>query len=519
MRLARSGLLLVSVALAVLVHPTIASAQEDWVQVLSGGNGLATRGQVDAMIAYRGHFYLATHEPAGSSTFARIFRSTPLDDTTWNDFTPPWTATPSVTDMAVFQDQLFVSTFKGEIWRLGLEDAWHLLSPGWTGTSIVYSMAVLKPAAGGFQLCAARGQLEMWCGSADADWHSVRVPASLAADPTIGSVKLRAFAHDLYLGVGDESATTRMCEVWALITFRPDDGPDTLTGFWFNVTSDCFGTGLQWVPAMASFSPLPDVWFFMGTAGHGDPATIVKTDGRGRIVAIDASPRDLYDYSGSPFAVAPVHNEVMAVVGDRLFVGNRTNSTFGAGDVIFTTDGATWQFSSRFGFGVTGNDAVTAFAANDGYLYAGVLNLLSGFQIWRRTPTLSELIPFFDDHVADMIAHATGMRKCVFPFDPACVADFAPLHESIDSIAAGFIRSKGDPQIVQQALGLLNQAHGELNTAQGLLNSANKEPSRGKAQQLRVEAMSHVDAAIDFARAAVKSAQSLESMIKEGSQE
>lgn len=510
MRLASLGFLPAAVALALLVHPKIASAQEDWVQVVSGGNGLAARGQVDAMIAHDGHLYLATHEPSGSSTFARIFRSAPIADTAWSDFTPPWTATPSVMDMVVFQHQLFVSTFKGEIWRLGLDDAWHLLTPGWTGSSIVYSMALLKPAAGGYQLCAARGQLEIWCGSTDTDWHSVRVPPSLASDPTIGSVKLRTFGHDLYLAVGDESASTRMCEVWALRTIRPDDGPGTLSGFWQNVTSDCFGSHLQWLPAMASFSPLPDVWFFMGTAGHGDPAPIVKTDGRGPIATRDASPRDLYDYSGSPFAIAPVHNEVMAVVGARLFVGNRTNSTFGAGDVIVTKDGATWQFSGQFGFGVTGNDAVTAFASDHGYLYAGVLNLISGFQVWRRTPTLEELVPVFDEDLGGMIAHATGLKKCVFPFDPACVADFAPLHEGISSIAAGFIRSKGDPQIVQQALALLIQADGELNVAQGLLNSADKEPSRSKAQQLRIEALSHVDAAIDLASAAVKSAQSPE---------
>ena len=45
------------------------------------------------------------------------------------------------------------------------------------------------------------------------------------------------------------------------------------------------------------------------------------------------------------------------------------------------------------GFGVAGNDAVTALAGQDSQLYAGTINPITGFEVWRRVSSLLELAP------------------------------------------------------------------------------------------------------------------------------
>jgi hypothetical protein len=237
---------------------------------------------------------------------------------------------------------------------------------------------------------------------------------------------------------------------------------------------------------------------FFGTAGHEDEVVVIKTDGR---ILEDATPRDIYDI-GDPFAFVPVRYGSMAVVRDTLYVGTRTKSlpaeSMGA-DIIATRTGESWVRSNNPGFGIIGNDAVSALASHESYLYAGTINTFDGFEVWRRIPPISESLPFLFEHVYEMFRLGARLRACLIPFDPSCFFDFGPLYAGLDSIQLGLIRSKfDDPELLKQSLDDLSLAKKELETAQLLVGLSKKAESIGEAQRLRSEGMTHMDDALNI---------------------
>jgi len=352
---------------------------DEWIQVASGGLGSSEEGQPDAMEIFGNHVYVATHiNLATGEQQPKIYRATLEDDDVWREFSPPWgIINAEVSDMLVFQDQLFVSNYAGQIWRLGGDGVWRNVTPDWPGSRMVHSMAPMLPMAGGHRICAVRAGIEIWCGPPSSEgtgWERISVPPGFGSDPSIQSAMLRRFGRDLYLGVGGGSAGSRMCELWKL------DTPSRFTTsvVWRSVTTDCFGFGhdLTWITAMAEFSSM----LYIGTGGHGADAVLYRTDGTG---LEDVTPSDLYDFT-SPFSAHPLRYGSMATNGEYLFVGTRTTSGSAQGaDVIRTGDEDAWVLSNEPGFGVRGNDVVTAMAGKHGHLYAGVLNLSNGLEVWR----------------------------------------------------------------------------------------------------------------------------------------
>jgi hypothetical protein len=362
---------------------------DEWVRVATGGLGSSEERQPDAMEIFGNYVYLATHTNLGpGGQQPKIYRATLADDRLWHEFSPPWgTINTEVTDMLAFDDKLFVSNYAGQIWRLGGDGVWRNVTPDWPGSRIVHSMAPMLLTTGGDRICAVRGGIEIWCGppsSEGAGWERISLPPRFGSDPSIGSAILRRFGRNLYLGVGGGSAGSRMCELWKL------DTPSIFTTsvVWRPVTTDCFGFGygLTWITAMAEFGSK----LYIGTGGHGANAVLYRSNGRD---LADVTPRDLYDFT-NPFSPHPLRYGSIATNGENLFVGTRTTSgALRGADVIRMADEDGWAFSNEPGFGVSGNDAVTAMAGRDGYLYAGVLNLSNGLEVWRLARRPPVVVP------------------------------------------------------------------------------------------------------------------------------
>jgi hypothetical protein len=414
----------------------------------------------------------------------------------------PWGEAGEVTDMVVFQDRLYVSNSAGQIWRTtGV--GWTSVTPDWRGSRIVHSMAPMLPRAGGHRLCAVRASrvvagahagVEIWCGTPDSGWDKISVPPEFDSDPTIQQAILRRFGRDLYLGVGGKSAGSRMCEVWKLTT----PPRFTTSVSWTVVTSDCFGLGddLTWVPAMAEFNFM----LYMGTAGHGANAVIYRTNGRDLEDVTPCQPRGPYNCLDPFFATVPVRYGSMAVAGGRLYAGTRTGNASPRGaDVVVTENAEVWERSNSPGFGES-NDATTALASKDAYLYAGTFGTASigGFQVWRRTPELLELIPFMFRDFREMVKLKAGLERCLIPLYPRCYFVLGPISLLLDSIELGFDRAKSDdPELIQDAQKMISQAESELQEAEQLAVLANKQEFVGAAQQLRTQALTHVQEAIN----------------------
>lgn len=476
---------------------------DEWVQVASGGFGNSDQVQPDAMAIFENYIYLATSIvlPGGEKQ-PKIYRAAIRDDGSWTEFSPPWGAAGEVTDMVIFQDRLYVSNSGGQIWRLVGGSSWLDVTPDWPGSSIVHSMAPMLPRAGGFRLCAVRGGIEIWCGTPGGSWDQINVPPGFDVDPTIQNAVLRRLGRDLYLGVGGESAGSRQCEVWKLTT--PVRFMTTVD--WSPVTADCFGFGddLTWISAMAEF----DFMLYMGTAGHGAPAVVYRTNGS---ELEDVTPCPLYaDCSmfALPPLLAPVRYGSMAVTGDRIYVGTRTPSLPGeltGADVIFTEDGGLWEKSNEPGFGVMGNDAVTALGSDRGHLYAGVLNIVNGLEVWRRTPALIELLPYMLRDLKEMMRLKSLLQRCLYPSSPFCPFNLVPITLVFESIYIGFDKADDDNNgLLQEARKMMDQAQIHLEEAEQLAALADKENNPLAAQKLRIQSLSSLNETIKTTRSALQ---------------
>ncbi|GEM_PF-2452192 len=490
--------IVIVISVTIVGSSSLAKAEE-WVRVASGGFGLSEQVQPDAMVIFDNYIYLATSIvlPGGDKQ-PKIYRAAIHDDTAWSEFSPPWGAAGEVTDMVIFQDRLYVSNSDGQIWRLVGGSSWLDVTPDWPGSSIVHSMAPMLPRAGGFRLCAVRGGIEIWCGTPGGSWDRISVPPGFDGDPTIQNAVLRRLGRNLYLGVGGESAGSRQCEAWKLTT--PERFMTSVD--WSPVTTDCFGFGdeLTWVSAMAEF----DFMLYIGTAGHGAPAVVYRTNGS---ESEDVTPCPLYaDCSmfALPPLLAPVRYGSMAATGDRIYVGTRTPSLPGelmGADVIFTEGDGLWEKSNEPGFGVMGNDAVTALGSERGHLYAGVLNIVNGLEVWRRTPALIELLPFMLRDLKEMVILKSRLQRCLFPPSPFCPFNLVPFSLVFEAIHTGFDKAEADNKdLLQEARKMMEQAQSHLAEAEQLAALADKENDPRAAQKLRIQSLSSLNKTIKITR-------------------
>ena len=476
---------------------------EEWVQVASGGFGNSDHVQPDAMVIFENYIYLATSIvlPGGEKQ-PKIYRAPIRDDNSWTEFSPPWGAAGEVTDFVVFQDRLYVSNSEGQIWKLVGGSSWLDVTPDWPGSSIVHSMAPMLPRAGGYRLCAVRGGIEMWCGTPGGSWDQINVPPGFDDDPTIQNAVLRRLGRDLYLGVGGESAGSRQCEVWKLTT----PVRFTTSVAWSPITTDCFGFGddLTWVSAMNEFNFM----LYIGTAGHDATAVVYRTDGS---ELEDVTPCPLYADCSTfalPPLLAPVRYGSMAATSNRIYIGTRTPSLPGdmmGADIVFTEGDGHWERSNEPGFGVMGNDTVTALASDRGHLYAGVLNLSNGLEVWRRTPALIELLPYMQLDLKEMVRLKSLLQRCLLPPSPFCPFNFVPISLAFESIYIGFDKADDDNKdLLLEARKMMERAQSNLKEAEQLAAMADKESNPRVAQKLRIQSLSKLNETIKITRSTLQ---------------
>jgi hypothetical protein len=197
----------------------------------------------------------------------------------------------------------------------------------------------------------------------------------------------------------------------------------------------------------------------------------------------------------------------MAVTGNRIYAGTRTPSLPGelmGADVIFTEGDGLWEKSNEPGFGVMGNDAVTALGSERGHLYAGVLNIVNGLEVWRRTPALIELLPFMLHDLKEMVRLKSALQRCLFPPSPFCPFNLEPVSLVFESIHIGFDRAESDDkELLQEAGKMMEQAQSHLEEARQFAALADKEEDRGAAQKLRAQSLNSLNETIKITRSAL----------------
>ena len=458
-----------------------------WARVATGGIDDGMQREVSGLAIFGSEVYLATHRLTGAP---RVFRATIRDDDVWEDVTPPG-MTGEIHSINVAIDELLVTTLGGQLWRRDLAGTWSDITPsppGWEPVRPLTFAIGWTPRHGGRMLCVARQGLQVWCRENLAPWTMLSLPGGLGSDPTIGhATPLEVYEDRLYLGISGEHDGDRTCEAW-----QYDFGPRR----WEPVTTDCFGRpGLNWLLSMAVFNGR--LYFGTGGARGTRRAGIIRTDGH---VIEDVTPCDLWggcaDFSPDP---SPVRFQAMALAASQLFMGIRGGSapgSSGSGYVLSTRNGTAWIFASERGFGVLTNDSVTALGSRRAYLYAGTFNGDTGFEVWRRTPTLSELYPHLLDDTFRFLRESLTIRACLLS-KRAC--DFSLGLGLIEAMSLAFDAAqhpKDDPAIVKIGRAGMSDAQRLMAEAQELLAAAEQATDPKGARELRREAVSRVSDAM-----------------------
>ncbi|MBI2838128.1 MAG: hypothetical protein HYX75_07430 [Acidobacteria bacterium] len=475
-----------AVVLALVVLPAAqqSARSDEWVQVASGGLGDPSRRQAHPLEIVAGAVYVATHDPALNEY---VYRAEMLADTIWTDVTPPWGGTHGeVTDMLSWNDDLWLSTSAGELWRRDRTGRWRDVSPTWARGGNIFGLAVwLPPGEAATRLVAAGQGVEVWSRRGDGRWDEIVVADDLHASGFVSGA-LGSLGRHLYLGVGGGSAGSAACQVWRF----------TSRG-WDPVTRDGFGRPqLTWVNEMAVFGD----WLYVGTAGHGEDTAGVFRMREG--AAEDVTPCDLYGGCAGAFSRAPVRYGSLAATTSKLFVGTRTPSLPGeaiGADVLARAPDGSWALSNTPGFGVTGNDATTGLAAAGASLYAGTINILTGLEVWRRNAPLLEVLPTIRVDRDLLLNRERKFLRCLRR--PHC-PDWDRIVQPIEGIRLVFDTarySQDDLKLILWARQSMAGATSLLDEARQLADRADKESNPKKAALLRKQAAEKVTAAIDTA--------------------
>ncbi len=373
---------------------TTSRAEDVWVNVARDGLTDETLTSVSVLVSYGSYVYAATRSSVLEDP--RIFRAPIRNDDAWEDVTDAigWSEVQghTVTDMQVVDDQLFVALDNGQLWRLDREGRWTaLIGSGEASTDILALGSVERADTEAPMLCLAHGIIEVRClfGELGEGGLLRTVFFRIPPDPSIGSARLLGVGQRLFLGLGGATRSDRICGVRSVAALDASilslDLEDR-NARWTSLTNDCFGTEQGFLGAMASF----DERTYFGTGG-GFGAMFRTTAGSGRLGYEEVTvftEDDVTEFN----PVADVN--VLAVAGRRLYVGTRDVPVGSSGvdaGVWFVDDRIRWGRSNEPGFDEFGNLAVSAMASHFAYVYAGTRNA-SGFQIWRRTPSLGEIL-------------------------------------------------------------------------------------------------------------------------------
>ena len=412
----------IGLVLLLVVVPTPGASADTWTQVLSEGFDDPNQKQCNALAFFGEYIYAASQTDGDGGTTARLLRAPLSDDTAWEDASPDWGASGEVVDLLPLDSWLWVGLSSGELWfRDGLGSWTHVDVP-WDDGAKILALSRYPPPGSGPNLLAVAlsndAEGEVW--TRDRGLWTMLAPTG---ESNVGSGRLHPFGACLYFGVGDASARDRTCE--AIRTCLP-------AAPWAEVSDDCFGDpDLVFVSAMQAFGG----HLYFGTAGHSR---------RGAILArLNGTIEDVTPVTCDPlgFERCVLRYGSMAVAGDRLYVGTRTQSdTFMGGDVYATSDGTRFDPANEPGFGGT-NDTVSALAGRGTQLYAGTVNLLSGFEVWRRVPTLVELSPDLLRELADYLHPYRDYLACLAT--PCALLQISPVEEAFERIRNTFGSAPG----------------------------------------------------------------------------
>lgn len=471
------------VVAVVLLGAVSGAAAAAWVRVADAGLGDPDRGQVDAIAVFGDHVYVASHDGAGAPS---VLRAAIATDTLWEVVTPPWdTGAGEVVGLQVVGDALYVGTSGGQIWRHGRRGVWTAQLRPWPDGTPVIALGGWDPGDGP-RLCVMVEEATIWCRAA-AGWDPLPfLPIPPAERETVRSGQLAGFLDELYVGLGGGSAGDRACEAWR---FGVRDG-------WRAVTRDCFGRPeLTWI-ALGVFERR----VYFGTSGHVRPV-VMRWDGH---ALEDVTPSALYECAAL-FGRCPVHYNAFAVSAGRLHLGTRTGGLGSEADLLSTPDGEAWAFDSLPGFGNPANGAITALGSRDAYLYAGTFNTTTGFEVWRRTPPLADLIPPMLADLWELQRFHGRLIGCLLRGIP-CPPDWARLHEPIAEIELALTVVADEATFLVElkaARAAMAEARLLAAGAEQLAAMADKLGDPRQARPLRHEATAAVGDAIRLTRGAV----------------
>jgi photosystem II stability/assembly factor-like uncharacterized protein len=209
-----------------------ADALPAWIQVNSSGFDDLKNTNVAVLEPFMGYLYAGTWNDAG---LAQSWRS--ADGLTWSQASPPWAAgNGMVTDMAVFNDRLYVGTYNesgGELWRTN-GSAWEQVASHGFGDGTNTGMDQLAEFSGMLYVATSNseGKPQIWRSPSgdDKSWEKVKDNA--------GGL-MQVFGGFLYAG----GSLDGKAALW-----RTDDGSD-----WTTIFSNGLGENNTHVASLAEF--------------------------------------------------------------------------------------------------------------------------------------------------------------------------------------------------------------------------------------------------------------------------
>jgi hypothetical protein len=198
------------------------------------------------------------------------------------------------------------------------------------------------------------------------------------------------------------------------------------------------------------------------------------------------------------------------IPASRLYVGRHIADLDWGTEVLARRRDGSWIESNVAGFGNPNNVSTSAMAGSDAYLYAGTLNLVEGFEVWRRVPSLLELLPPIDDDYRIISREAARLRVCA-AFPIPCPLDLERLIAHFERIRLAFDKADhpdDDAQVIATARALMDEAAADLEEAGRLSKLVPFAESRKQARELGRQLMLHVESAVQTTSFAIELSES-----------
>lgn len=385
-----SSYLLVAAAAFVVTSPPVRAA-DDWVRVAAEGIDSIEQRGVDDLAIHGGRVYVATRRslPGGVSN-AYLYRARLRDDTTWEGIPLPFQEHAGSAVLASIGDRLYVGSASGEIYYLTTDDVWMPFAHPYFGEVLDIVEGPPRPGeVPAIAVACKQGDVLAVYSFTPGDGRFGFERTDL--EPRLDHAVIAYHEGALFVGVGGESAGSRSC---GLRMYEPS-GSDV------HVSADCFGMpGLTWIYGAVSFRGA----LYFGTGGHHDRPSLVRLRGAPSGTTHEVVYREAEGYSIDP----STRVSALAVAAGRLFIAG--GSASGPSPVKKSVDGRTWVESGFLSS--LGNQTIARMAGRESHLYAGVVNTSHGFEIWRRTPSLSEVLSFYDEDWAEIRDESIAVDLC-----------------------------------------------------------------------------------------------------------